>query len=223
MPLAGDEAGDRTPFRAYSVPKVAGHKAAIHGQQIGKTMTLTLSRRNFALGACATTTLAACGNGIGSGGAAQIDGRVQSTLNFMYSNYPGTRDVAGRAAGMLVMPLVTEVGLGFGGSFGRGALMVGQSTVDYYSAAAASAGLQIGAQQFSHVLFFMTQEALLEFRQSPGWAAGANMFYAINDQGEMLRAETTTSLAPVIAVVFAQVGLRVGATLEGTKYTRIIP
>ena len=61
------------------------------------------------------------------------------------------------------------------------------------------------------------------FGPQPGWAAGANMFYAINDQGEMLRAETTTSLAPVIAVVFAQVGLRVGATLEGTKYTRIIP
>jgi hypothetical protein len=27
----------------------------------------------------------------------------------------------------------------------------------------------------------------------------------------------------VIAVVFAQAGLRLGATLEGTKYTRIIP
>jgi hypothetical protein len=27
----------------------------------------------------------------------------------------------------------------------------------------------------------------------------------------------------VIAVVFGQTGLRLGATLEGTKYTRIIP
>jgi len=64
---------------------------------------------------------------------------------------------------------------------------------------------------------------LIDFRQSQGWAAGADLEYAINDQGETLRAETTTSLAPVIAVVFAQAGLRVGATLEGTKYTRIIP
>jgi len=69
----------------------------------------------------------------------------------------------------------------------------------------------------------MTQNALIDFRQSQGWAAGADLEYAINDQGETLRAETTTSLAPVIAVVFAQAGLRVGATLEGTKYTRIIP
>ncbi len=181
------------------------------------------SRRSFALGTLAASTLAACGNGIGSPGAATIDARVDSTLQQMYTEFPGTRDLASRAAGMLVMPLVTEVGLGFGGSFGRGALRVGSSTVDYYSATSGSAGLQIGAQQFSHVLFFMTPEALVEFRQSPGWAAGADVEYAFSNQSDMLRAETTTSLSPVIAVVFAQTGLRLGATLEGTKYTRIIP
>ena len=182
-----------------------------------------ISRRTFALGAVAATTLTACGNGIGGNGAATIDARVASTLNFMYDRYPGTRSLADKAAGMLVMPLVTELGLGIGGSFGRGALQVGGSTVDYYSSASASAGLQIGGQQYSHVLFFMTEESLLDFRRSQGWAAGADIEYAINDQGEVLRAETTTSLAPVIAVVFAQAGLRVGATLEGSKYTRIIP
>ena len=182
-----------------------------------------LTRRGFALGALAGTTLAGCANGIGSGGAATIDARVQSTLNTMYSQFPGTRDLADRAAGMLVMPLITEVGIGLGGSYGRGSLLVGPSTVDYYSAASGSAGLQIGAQQFSHVLFFMTTDALMEFRRSPGWAAGADIEYAVSNRSDMLRAETTTSLSPVIAVVFGQTGLRLGATLEGTKYTRIIP
>jgi len=183
----------------------------------------SFSRRQFTLAALAGGTLAGCGNGIGSPGPATIDARVDSTLSFMNQTYPGTRELADRAAGVLVMPLITEVGLGFGGSFGRGALRVGPSTVDYYSAASGSAGFQIGAQQFSHVLFFMTDEALLDFRQSPGWAAGADLEYAISAQGETLRAETTTSLSPVIAVLFGQTGLRVGATLEGTKYTRIIP
>jgi lipid-binding SYLF domain-containing protein len=182
-----------------------------------------ITRRNLALGLLAGTGLVACGNGIGSGGAEEIDARVASSLNFLYSNYPGTQELARTSSGMLVMPLVTEAGLGLGGSYGRGALMVGQSTVDYYSATAASAGLQIGAQQYSHVLFFMTQDALLAFRQSPGWAAGADVEYVVSDIGEVLRAETTTSMSPVIAVVFAQAGLRVGATLDGTKYTRIIP
>ncbi|MEN9012149.1 MAG: YSC84-related protein [Yoonia sp.] len=182
-----------------------------------------ISRRNAFLGAAAGLALAGCGNGIGSNGAATIDARATSTLNFMYDNYPGTRDLASKAAGVLVMPVVTEVGLGFGGSFGRGVLRVADTTVDYYSAASGSAGLQIGAQQYSHVLFFMTQDALMDFRQSQGWAAGADVSYALSDQGEMFSADTTTSLSPVIAVVFAQAGLRVGATLEGTKYTRIIP
>lgn len=182
-----------------------------------------ISRRTFALGAVAGTSLAACGNGIGGNGAATIDARVASTLDFMYSRYPGTKDLSSKAAGMLIMPLVTEVGLGIGGSFGRGALQVGGTTVDYYSNTGGSAGLQIGAQQYSHVLFFMTQDALMDFRQGQGWAAGADIEYAISDQGETLRAETTTSLSPVIAVVFAQAGLRLGATLEGSKYTRIIP
>ena len=65
------------------------------------------SRRNFVLGTLALP-LAACGNGIGGGGASMIDGRVDSTLNFMFSNYPGTQDLANRASGMLVMPL--EIG-----------------------------------------------------------------------------------------------------------------
>jgi lipid-binding SYLF domain-containing protein len=185
-------------------------------------MTL-ISRRNFALSALATTTLSACGNGIGGSGASVIDARADSTLTFMYNNYPGTRDLAGKASGMLVMPVVTEAGLGIGGSFGRGALRIGQTTVDYYSAAAASAGLHIGAQQYSTVLFFMTEQSLTDFRRASGWAAGADIEYALNSTGETLRAETTTSLAPVIAVVFAQAGFRAGATIEGTKYTRIIP
>ena len=167
--------------------------------------------------------LAACGNGIGGTGAADINARVASTLQFMFSNYPGTRDIAARAAGTLVMPLVTEVGLGLGGSYGRGALLIRETPVDYYSIASASAGLQIGAQQFSHVLFFMTEDSLLAFRTSPGWAVGADAEYVVSDQGETLRAESTTSLSPVIAVIFGQTGLRVGASLEGAKYTRIIP
>ncbi len=185
-------------------------------------MTL-ITRRNFALSALATTGLSACGNGIGGNGSAVIDSRVDSTLQFMYNNYSGTRDLANKASGMLVMPVVTEAGLGLGGSFGRGALRIGNSTVDYYSAASASAGLQIGGQQFSTVLFFMTQDALIDFRRANGWAAGADIEYALQDTGESIRAETTTSLAPVIAVVFAQAGFRAGATIEGTKYTRIIP
>ena len=182
-----------------------------------------LPRRSFVFSGLAATTLAACGNGVGSRGPATIDARVDSTLAQLYSVFPATREVAEKSVGMLIMPLVTEAGLGLGGGYGRGAMRINGATVDYYAMTKLSTGLQIGAQQYAHVLFFMTDEALQNFRRSPGFAAGAGATYAIPDSGGNLSAETTTSLAPIIAVVFGQAGLRVGATLEGVKYTRIIP
>lgn len=184
----------------------------------------TLSRRGFALAAFASLGLtAACGNGVGGNGAAKIDARVDATLNQMYSLYPNTVTLAEKSTGMLVMPLVTEAGFGLGGAYGRGALRINGYTVDYYSTVKGSAGLQIGAQQYAHVLFFMTQDALEEFRRSAGWAAGADLEYVVNDQGDSLAADTNTLTSPILAAVFGQAGLRVGATLEGSKYTRIIP
>ena len=63
----------------------------------------------------------------------------------------------------------------------------------------------------------------MDFRRSKGWAAGADLEYAYKDRGDSIRAGTITALSPVIAVVFGQAGLLVGATLEGSKYSRIIP
>ena len=101
--------------------------------------------------------------------------------------------------------------------------MINNTVVDYYSATSGNFGLQIGGQQFAHVLFFMTEDALAGFRRSTGWVGGADVEYATPERGKSVRAQTLTSLAPVIGVVFAQSGLRLGATLEGTKYSRIIP
>lgn len=182
------------------------------------------SRRTFTLGALAGATVtAACGNGVGSTGGDKIDARVDATLEEMYRQYPSTRDLADNANGMLVMPLVTEAGFGFGGAYGRGALRVDNVTVDYYSLIEVSGGFFAGGQQYAHVLFFMTEPALTDFRKANGWAAGGDLEYVFSDQGEGARASTVTALAPVLAVIFNRAGLLAGATLQGNKYTRIIP
>lgn len=188
------------------------------------------TRRGFAQSAlsafaalAALSVTAACGNGVGSNNAATIDARVDATLNQMYQEFPNTIEIAEKSTGMLIMPLVTEAGLGIGGAYGRGALRVNGVTVDYYSTVKGSAGLQIGAQQYAHVLFFMTQDALSDFRRASGWAAGADLEYVVSDTGDSLATDTNALRSPVLAAIFGQAGLRVGATLEGSKYTRIIP
>lgn len=185
----------------------------------------TYNRRfvTLGLGAGALGAVAACSNGVGGSGAPTIDARVDETLDYVYRTYPSSKNLAENAAGILVMPLVTEAGLGFGAAYGRGALRVKDVTVDYYSVAQASAGFQFGAQQYSHALFFMTEESLLDFRRSAGWVAGADLEYVFQSEGENFKADTTTITDPVLAMVWGQAGVRIGATVEGSKYTRIIP
>ena len=181
-----------------------------------------LTRRGFVVAGGAAFGLAACGNGVGSSAAAKLDARVDATRDYLFSNYPGTQGLRDRAFGVLYVPLVTEAGFGIGGAYGRGALRINDVTVDYYSSTRASFGFQIGAQQYAHALFFMTEQALSEFRSSDGWAAGAEVRYALNDKAGSAGFDTT-ELSPVIAFVFGQAGVIAGATLSGTKYTRIIP
>ncbi|PWK62553.1 YSC84-related protein [Roseicyclus mahoneyensis] len=183
----------------------------------------TLTRRHFVITGASLPFVAACGNGINSDGSQRIDARVNAAQEFMFREVPGTQDLARDSRGMLIMPLITEAGFGFGGSYGRGALRINGATVDYYSAVSGTFGLQIGAQQYAHTLFFMTDEALQSFRTSPGWAVGADMRYAAIDQGGNLGVDTTTLSDPVIAVIYGQAGLIIGATLDGTRYTRILP
>ncbi len=183
----------------------------------------TLNRRTLVLGVASALPLAACGNGIGSDRGARIDARVDAATQFMYDNIPGSRDLMGDAEGVLIMPLVTEAGFGIGGGYGRGALRINGATVDYYSSTSATFGFQIGAQQYAHALFFMTEEALRDFRYSAGWAVGGDIEYAVNTTGGNISTDTTSLLTPVVAVVFGQAGLIAGATLEGQRYTRILP
>ena len=171
-------------------------------------------------------------SGCGSGGvntdfinedAEKIDARVDVALGQLYTQYPNIEELGQKAVGILIMPLVTEAGLFWGGSYGRGALRVNGVSEDYYSTASAGYGLQIGAQQYGHALFFMTRQALNDFKNSQGWALSGDVEYTWQGQAENVRAETTTALAPIIAVIFGQSGMKVGVSLEGQKYTRIIP
>ncbi len=181
-----------------------------------------LTRRGFV--ASGALALAGCASGTGriTGTADQIDGFVQEALNEMYATFPGSREFAQRAAGMLVVPNVTKAGLFVGGSYGEGALLIGNATVDYYSFASASFGLQIGAQQSRQVLFFMTTDVLRDFRTSDGFELGVDAEYAVQNEGASIGLSSTISNKPILGIVYGQRGLIAGASLEGAKYSRLI-
>lgn len=157
--------------------------------------------------------------------AAETAGEIQENIAIaerrLYASVEGSRSLAARARGVLMMPRVIKGGLIIGGAYGEGALKIGGVIDSYYSVAAASIGYQIGVQRTSHALFFMTQEALDGFRTSDGWELGADAEFTVPGDGISLNIDTTSANTPIVAIVFAQDGLLAGASLEGAKYTRI--
>ena len=184
----------------------------------------SFSRRTIIGALSGALFLAACISDRGGFSAAErIDANVDQALNYLYATQPEMTELRDKAAGILVIPRVNKAGLVFGGSFGRGALRIGSVTVDYYSVASATVGFQIGGQQYSHALFFMTEEALRDFRSSSGIAAGSEVEFVVSRDAQSVLSETTLALSPVVTVIFGQAGLSAGATVKGIKYTRIAP
>jgi lipid-binding SYLF domain-containing protein len=190
---------------------------------------MTITRRR-ALGALAATIAATAatalpGQSARAAEAAVIDARVNLALGRLWSEVPSARDLSIRAKGMLVMPDVIKAGFIIGGAYGEGALRLNdpvegyEKIGGYYSVAAASVGLQIGVQSTSHVLFFMTDEALARFRRSDGWEVGLDAEVTFPEAGLNAGIDSTTLKSPVVAVVFAEDGLLVGASLAGAKYS----
>jgi len=178
------------------------------------------TRRGFVVAGAAV--VGGCANGAITGSGSQIDANVDAAMAQMYNLIPGSREAAQDAAGVLMMPSVTKAGLFIGGSYGEGALRIGNATVDYFSVASASLGWQIGGQQYSHALFFMTPEALRDFRISDGWQIGVDAEVVVEEEGGAVGLTSVTSNRPVIAVVFGNRGLIVGASLAGAKYSRLV-
>ena len=155
--------------------------------------------------------------------ASQISQDSHIALQRLYAAQPKTRTLGRRAKAVLVFPNIIKAGLIVGGQGGDGALISGGKTVGYFNLAAASFGLQAGAQRFSYALFFMTDGALNYLKSSDGWAIGTGPSVVVLDKGAAASLTSTTLTQDVYAVPFGQRGLMAGIGLEGSKITRIHP
>ena len=100
-------------------------------------------------------------------------------------------------------------------------MQVGGHTVAYYNIAAGSIGLQLGVQQKSQVILFMTQRELDKFRKSEGWKAGVDGSVALATLGAGGQIDTETAKKPIIGFIFSNKGLMYNLTFEGSKITKI--
>ncbi len=154
--------------------------------------------------------------------AKEINGEVNQALTLFYQHARGGKEFLKASKGVLVIPNIVKAGLGVGGQYGEGALRIGGKTVEYYSIAAGSVGLQIGAEKMNLILVFRQDEALKKFRTSSGWKAGVDASVAFIDMGAGKSLDTMDVKDPIVAFVFGQKGAMAGATIEGAKFTKLV-
>jgi lipid-binding SYLF domain-containing protein len=152
----------------------------------------------------------------------EINIGVDATLKRFSNEVAGGSEFLKKADGVLVFPKVIKAGVGIGGEYGEGALRIGGKTVEYYSTAAASIGLQLGAQTKSIVLVFLTSNALSNFRNSEGWKAGVDGSVAVVEWGVGEDINTIDIKDPIVGFVLSNKGLMFNLTLEGSKFTKIV-
>jgi len=150
-----------------------------------------------------------------------IDVQANETLHSFVRQVSGARELANKARGILVFPSVVKAGIGFGGEYGEGLLIVNQRPAGYYNLISASFGFQLGVQERSVIIMFMTQEALDAFHRRAGWKVGVDGSVAIITLGVGGGIDTDKITQPVIGFIIDQKGLMYNLTLEGSKISRI--
>lgn len=151
----------------------------------------------------------------------EIDAEVKQALQEFRNHTSAGSELSNKSAGMLVFPNVIKAGIGVGGEFGEGALVVKGKTVGYYNIAAASIGFQLGAQSRSQIVLFMNDKVLGKFRNSQGWKAGVDGSVALATLGAGGAIDTETAKQPIIGFIFSNKGLMYNLTFEGSKITRV--
>lgn len=153
--------------------------------------------------------------------APEIDAGVHATLDQFFYRIRGARELANKSVGILVFPSVVKAGIGIGGEYGEGALLIRGRTAGYYNSVSASIGFQLGVQERSVIIMFMTAEALDQFRRTSGWKVGVDGSVAIITVGVGGSIDSNKITSPVVGFILDPKGLMYNLTLEGSKISRI--
>jgi lipid-binding SYLF domain-containing protein len=178
---------------------------------------ITLSTAVIVCG-CSTTDT---GTGDSSAERHAINSDVDASLSKLYVQIPGSRELVGKAVGVLVFPSVISAGLGVSGSYGKGELRRGSQVTGYYSTTAGGLGLIAGADSKAEFVLFMNQQSYDRFVASKGWTAGADASVTLVSVGADGRVDTGTSQPEVIGLVLSNGGLMANLSIDGSKVNHL--
>lgn len=139
-----------------------------------------------------------------------LDESILTALRNCQQRYPSCAAATKDSAAILVFPSVIKADLIVGGAGGKGALLENGKITGYYNIGAASAGLQAGIENTSHVYVFNTAESVRELKQGQDWKMGGTAGATLMTENAHKRGSTGN----VSAFIFNAKGLQAGISLD---------
>ncbi len=155
--------------------------------------------------------------------ANELNADVDRAIKKFEKEVEGGAKFLSQVKGYLVFPSVIKGGFIVGGEYGEGALRINGTTKHFYSMTSASIGYQIGVQEHSVLIAFISEASLNNFIKSDGWEAGVDGSITVSDWGKSKDITSISYEKPIIAFIYGAEGLMAGVSIEGTKFQRILP
>ncbi len=141
--------------------------------------------------------------------------RAAHSIEVMQERVPRTQDYFEQSFGYAIFPSVTRVGLGFGGAYGKGVVVSGDTTLGVSKFWQFTSGIQGGAKNFSMIIFFRDQQALEDFQSGKLQFMGQAGVAA----GTFGAAGTPTYNEGVALVTMTRFGLMAEFTISGARFS----
>jgi len=151
----------------------------------------------------------------------EIERKSQAALKKLRLYAPDADKLINKASGVLVFPDVVRMGFGEGGRYGEGVLLVKKQPVAYYATAGGHHNVPETDGLKAEVVLFMTQDALVSFRNTVSWKIGVSGGVTrvhVNDRG---RIESSRATGSVLGFTFSDKQLTPNLDLAGTTINRI--
>lgn len=147
--------------------------------------------------------------------ADKLHEKATAAVAAFHENVPRTAPFFADAYAFAIYPSITRVGFGFGGAYGKGIVVEGDSVTGRTSYWQFTSGIQAGAKNFSMIIFFRDKEALEYFQLGKTQFMGQSGL-ALATWGA---AGTPGYNDGVAVVTMTRLGLMGEFTVSGAKFT----
>jgi len=130
-------------------------------------------------------------------------------------------DIRRTSVAQIVFPRAIKVGLILGGNYSEGFIFKENQVLGRIRMSGGNLGPQLGGQEYSQVMYIMTDQKLNELLNSTRLKLQGTLSYAQNGDSKTTLISTQNGLKEIHTLIFNQTGYLAGITLDGIVYSVI--